>query len=155
MSLMMAATIAATASAKPVKTEFAPHLRERAAIADLNHMLSAQSAYKSASGEYGELSCLHEPWRCIADYPDAAPVFLRIDRLPENRHDDYERTFHPVMPNLESWAYTTTPKRRTHRLRSFCADPRGVYVYAAGTLPQIREGRCADYEDRIGAGIEP
>ena len=50
---------------------------ESATIGDIRTVISAEAAFQSsASGYYGPLSCLNQPWTCIMNYSASAPTFI-------------------------------------------------------------------------------
>jgi hypothetical protein len=53
-----------------------PKSGESHAIGDIRTVISAESAYQSAAGHYGTITCLATPAGCIANYPANAPTFL-------------------------------------------------------------------------------
>jgi type IV pilus assembly protein PilA len=116
---------------------------ESAAIGDVRTVVSAESAYQSAGGAYGTITCLSTPSNCIVNYPAAAPTFLdqNLTATP-NTKSGYTRTFAPGPasvnnPNagaIDSFCYGATPSAINQSgVRSFGGDASGRICFDPGT----------------------
>jgi hypothetical protein len=132
---------------------------EARAIGDLRTILSAEQVYQAANaGCYGPLWCLAAPSRCLAGYPEQAPVFLSSDVFGRPVRCGYRFTFHPGPPvtggearckepgvdRHESFCVTAVPVAPGESgVRAFCADGSGLlWVSPEGTLPPSSGGAC-------------
>jgi type IV pilus assembly protein PilA len=127
---------------------------ESAMIGDTRTVVSAQSAYQSAAGAYGVITCLSTPaGGCITNYPAAAPTFIdsTIASVP-NVKSGYSRSFQPGAasqgnPNtgsVDTFCYGGTPAAVNQTgVRSFGGDASGRICFdqtaanqcAASSLP--------------------
>jgi len=107
---------------------------EAGAIGDTRSVLSAEAAYHaSASGFYGDITCLPAPSGCIASYPATAPTFLdaNIGRTPAIKQG-YLRRFNAQLATagteglsgaLDTYCYSSMPSVQNKTgVRSFGAD---------------------------------
>ena len=121
---------------------------EAAAIGDVRSVLSAQSAYASATGGcYGDMPCLSQPTVCIPNYAANAPTFLGAELSSLAVKNGYRRNFVPgpaaKSPRcFEAYAYTALPVRpgRTG-VRSFCGDDTGSLCVNLDGTPYRGGGR--------------
>jgi type IV pilus assembly protein PilA len=127
---------------------------ESAMIGDTRTVVSAQSAYQSAAGAYGVITCLSTPsGGCITNYPAAAPTFLdsTIAGVP-NVKSGYSRSFtagaasqgNPNTGSIDTFCYTGTPAAVNQTgVRSFggdasgriCFDQTAANICGAASLP--------------------
>jgi len=131
---------------------------ESAAIGALRTVISAQAAYGSANGGYGdELECLVEPAMCIPGYPAAGPSFLEESFVAEQR-SGYRFRFIPGPPapaeivqqgqvsetSMDGWALVAAPiKPGQTGVRGFCADSYGAICFTSdGSVPDATAGEC-------------
>ncbi len=107
---------------------------EAAAVGDTRTVLSAESAYHStASGYYGEISCLPQPNACISGYSSSAPTFLdgNIGRSNTTKQG-YRRVFFGLAATtgtegltgaVDTYCYSSMPSVANKTgVRSFAAD---------------------------------
>ncbi len=119
---------------------------EAAAIGDIRTMISAQAAYYSVGGGYGDLRCLAEPTACIEGY--AGPVFLDAALASGQDKGGYRRRLHAGAPigggRYRSFAYTATPVTPGETgVRAFCGDAMGlICVDPAGGEIRPLGGSC-------------
>ncbi len=112
---------------------------EAAAIGDTRTVMSAEAAYQSsASGFYGEITCLPQPNGCISGYSSSAPTFLdgNIGRSATTTKQGYYRTFNGLAATtgsegltgaLDSFCYASQPNVANKTgVRSFGGDTSGV-----------------------------
>jgi hypothetical protein len=130
---------------------------EAAAIADLQSVVAAQEAYRSANGHYDRLECLAVPSACIPAYPATGPVFLDGRFVASVERSGYR--FHleggpsPVnlsiarssASSMDRYAYLASPARfRTTGRRVFCADDTGrVCAFKDLAVRRLDDGRCS------------
>jgi hypothetical protein len=122
---------------------------EMAALGTIRLVISGQVAFRSASGNYGEIRCLSQPADCIPGFKD--PAMLDVALIPAEQFG-YRRTFHPGAPVkgngtatglLATWAYAAVPLDPHFGSRSFCGDSTGAAcAVAGGTMPPIVGGAC-------------
>lgn len=105
---------------------------EAAAIGDTRTVISAQAAYQSMSGRYGELSCLTAPTTCDTTYPATAPVFLDARFADAGPQQGYARRFALAVDGT-GFTYISIPEQQNRTgVRSFCGDATGIVC----ALPQ-------------------
>jgi type IV pilus assembly protein PilA len=132
---------------------------EAAAVGDLRTLISAESAYHSATGGFFDTpDCLSAPSRCIPNYSTTGPTFLGAEALAPTRHG-YRRTFHSGPPvrwppsskatlsrsSMMSFAYAAVPLRWGNTgTRAFCTDSRGGICFTtAEGEPVVVDGLCS------------
>ena len=127
---------------------------ESAAIGDTRSVLSAQTAYQSAAGAYGPLTCLSTPagGPCIANYPATAPTFLDPNISAQMTKSGYSRSFvagaasigNPNPGTIDTFCYAASPAALNQTgVRAFggdasgriCFDQTGANVCTAASLP--------------------
>lgn len=139
---------------------------ERAIIADIRVIISAEAAYSAVNnGYYGELRCLAEPSTCLKDYAQDAALFLDEDLASTATKRGYIRRFHagPKAPaadgrlpaGLKAFAYTAVPESRGQSgVRAFCGDGTGtICMTPDGRSPAVSDGQCV-LSERPGSGSE-
>jgi type IV pilus assembly protein PilA len=130
---------------------------EAAAVGDTRTVLSAESAYHaSASGYYGQISCLPQPSACISGYSSSAPTFLdaNIGRATALKQG-YRRVFNGL-------AATTGSEGLTGALDSFCyssmpavANKTGVRSFGADSGSPIVVSPDGTVDCCLGSNINP
>jgi type IV pilus assembly protein PilA len=101
---------------------------EAAAIGDTRTVISAEAAYHAtASGYYGNITCLATPSSCIFAYGTAAPTFLdsTLAAGTTTNKEGYNRTW------LES-APTSAPAGLTGAVDAWCYQSRPATVNKTG-----------------------
>jgi type IV pilus assembly protein PilA len=120
---------------------------EAAAIGDTRTVMSAEAAYQSsASGFYGQITCLPQPNSCISGYSSSAPTFLdnNIGRSITTVKQGYLRTFNGLAATtgsegltgaLDSFCYASQPNVANKTgVRSFGGDTSGVLGQNPGSV---------------------
>lgn len=137
-----------------------PNTSEPATLGDIRVLLSAEAAYRAASGgAYGPPECLAAPTTCIPGYSVTQPTFLDSQMASLLPKSGYKRAFHPgpaALPpadgkpapkgGLARYAYTAVPVRPgLTGSRGFCADSTGRLCFTTdGSAPPVADGRCAE-----------
>jgi hypothetical protein len=140
-----------------------PNTNEPQAIGDLRTAVSAQNTWSSMlnGGLYeGRFECLSEPWLCVPDYPENAPIFLSADITRLGTKSGYIRTFHAgprvdlatvdraevrSASSVRSYAILAVPAHELTGERSFCADWTGMLCSTgAGRAPLVVNGSCSE-----------
>jgi type II secretory pathway pseudopilin PulG len=137
---------------------------ESAAIGDVRTVISAEAAYASSNGGFGDtLECLAAPTRCIPGYPDTGPVFLDATfATPMRRGYSFRFVAGPaaaaeaapgasVSPSsMRTFAYIAEPLTPGQTgVRAFCGE-------ASGIICVSRDGRIQDEGDGgCPVGCEP
>jgi hypothetical protein len=136
---------------------------ESAVLGDIRTLISAEAAYKAASGgHYGPPECLAAPTTCLPGYPANQPTFLDSQLASLMPKTGYSRTFYPGAPappptdgkagpkgGLLSYAYVAVPVRpgRTG-IRGFCGDSTERLCFTVdGTAPPVKDGLCDPCND--------
>ena len=107
---------------------------EAGMVGDTRTVISAEAAYHSAnSGFYGVISCLGEPWNCMADYPSTAPTFLDLSTANLSTKSGYARSFVSDVTTMagitgacNNYCYQGTPASLQGGVRSFAGDSSGI-----------------------------
>ena len=109
---------------------------ESATVGDIRTVISAQAAFQSsASGFYGELTCLSTPAgaNCIPGYSTQAPTFLDNSLATITQKSGYNRSMSvsgaatAAPQTFANYCYQATPiTRNTPGVRSFGGDHSGV-----------------------------
>jgi prepilin-type N-terminal cleavage/methylation domain-containing protein len=101
---------------------------EAGTIGDIRSVISAQIAYQSSAGQYGELTCLSTPSAagCIANYPTSAPTFLDASITANSAiKSGYTRDF-TIDSSGGSFVYDAIPAVQNQTgVRSFAGDSSG------------------------------
>jgi protein TonB len=119
---------------------------EAAAIGDIRTIISAQAAYESVGGGYGDLACLGDPKACVADY--TGPQFIDASLAGATEKGGYKRAFFtgPAMgeKRYSTFAYTAVPVTPGQTgVRSFCGDQSGnVCADPTGAPIAVTGGVC-------------
>lgn len=120
---------------------------EAASIGDTRTVISAQAAYESVAGGYGDLACLPAPAKCLKGY--TGPAFLDDELANLKDKSGYKRAFQAGRAGskprtYQSFAYTATPAEPGKTgTRSFCGDSTGrICVDAAGAALVPVAGAC-------------
>ena len=120
---------------------------EAASIGDTRTVISAQAAYESVAGGYGDLACLPAPATCLKGY--TGPNFLDAELASLKDKSGYKRTFQigragKKPRTYQTFAYTATPiEPGKTGTRSFCGDSTGrICVDAAGAAIVPVAGAC-------------
>lgn len=120
---------------------------EAASIGDTRTVISAQAAYESVAGGYGDLACLPAPATCLKGY--TGPAFLDDELASLKDKSGYKRAFQAGRAGskprtYQTFAYTATPAEPGKTgTRSFCGDSTGrICVAAAGAALVPVAGAC-------------
>lgn len=139
ISVMMIGIIAAIAIPSLLRARVAAN--EAATINHAREVVSAETAFQSASGRYATFDCLKAPARCVSGYPANGPVFLSGPSA-EATASGYTREI--IHADGLGFAYVAVPVVQNQTgVRVFCADARGV-VCAASSVEEATMGTmCA------------
>lgn len=144
------AAVVATHAAEPIDTIQAllryqrAALNEFGAMGSVRSMMSAQAAYMSSKGSYGELACLVEPARCGLP---GAKAFVDPDTAAASRRGYRLRLVVGKSAGAAAgtYAYLAVPEQPgVTGFHGFCADDTNRICYTQdGSEPALAGGRCA------------